>query len=175
MEYHLHRLLVSDGSWAKLEEDWQRQSSEIGEEFDGYATDSIPVLKEIASKEDPESRQRICWAVALYDQTRPLAIAMANLAPIPNFDGPVLRIRQITVCPLMDFGALSEDTYADTLVELMQNLYKLSEGPLNSRHIHMHLRSPTDIAFFRAFGKKLDGSSLFDSVTHKGAWLRISK
>lgn len=175
MEYSLRRLLVSNGTWGKLESDWEQQCSEVNDYQDGYAVDSLPVLKQIAEKEEPESRQRITWAVALYDTSRALAVAMVNLAPIPNYDKPVLRIRQVTVCPLLDFGALSEDTYADTLVQIMWQLYKISEDSLKSGHIHMHLRSPTDVAFFRAFGKNLDGSSVFDSVTHQGAWLRIAK
>lgn len=175
MQYTLRRLKMSDGTWQGLEANWSDQCDEVGDSLENYAVDAMPVLKDCASTEQQPSRQRTTWAVALYDQTRPLVAAMLNAAPIPNYEKPVLRVRQLTVCPLLDFGALSDDTYADTLIELTWGIYKLSENELATGHIHVHLRSPADGAYFQAFGKSIDGKNVFDSVTHKGAWLRIDK
>ncbi|MGQ3100490.1 MAG: hypothetical protein ACT6Q5_08595 [Sphingopyxis solisilvae] len=175
MEYSLRRLLTADGTWQKFCGEWQSQCGEIEEDFDSYAVDAMPVLQNLAETEKQPSNQRHSWAVALYDINRPLVAAMVNVAPIPGFKDPVMRIRQLTVCPLLDFGALSDETYADALIQTTWQLYKLSNDPLSSKHIHMHLRSPADNVFFSAFGKSLDGESVFDSVTHRGAWLRIDK
>jgi hypothetical protein len=176
MHYSLKRVSTSDGTWQALLDSWEQQCQEVtGDCLENYAIDSLPVLQEIAEITEQPSKQRITWAVALYDQTRPLVAAMANLAPLPNYDRPVLRIRQLTVCPFLDFGALSEDTYAETLIELTSGIVSLSQNQLAAGHIHVHLRSPADVAYFQAFGKTIDGENVFDSVTHKGAWLRIDK
>jgi|GEM_PF-1096983 len=175
MNYSVRRISRDDGTWGQLISNWDSQCKEVEEDFANYAVDSMPVLEEAAGTTEQASRIRTTWAIGLYDDTRPLVAALANLAPIPGYKDPVLRIRQLTVCPLLDFGALSDDTYADTLIELTWGIYRLSQNELAAGHIHLHLRSPADVAYFQAFGKNLDGSNVFDSVTHKGAWLRIGK
>lgn len=175
MDYSVRRISCEDGTWDQLISSWEIQCKEVEDDFANYAVDSMPVLAEAAATTEQASRARTTWAIGLYDSTRPLVAALANLAPIPGYKSPVLRIRQLTVCPLLDFGALSDDTYADTLIELTWGIYRLSQNELAAGHIHLHLRSPADVAYFQAFGKNLDGSNVFDSVTHKGAWLRIDK
>lgn len=176
MEYSLKRLRQSDGSWAALTENWTRQCDETGDSFEFYAGDSLPVIEKYAKEEDGGSGLQRSWAVALYDdQSRPLVAALAHWHTAPGVEGHVLKIRQVTVCPLLDFGALSEETYADVLVALTWRVYRLSQDEMEATEIRFHLRSPADFVYFAAFGKNLDGSRVFQSVKHRGAWLHIVK
>src|SRR5690606_13822870 len=91
------------------------------------------------------------------------------------FDGEVLRIREVTDCPLLDYGILDENAYVDTLIAILNGALKLSESDLMAEHIKLHLRSPADAVFFRAFGNTLDSKGVFASTEAHGAWLTISK
>jgi hypothetical protein len=175
MAYKLVRLVHSDGTWDTFCTQWKDQCVSVKEDFDTYANDAMQVLKDVSSKEIVLSKQRHAWVVALYKDNEPLVASMVNVAPIPGYKQPVMRIRQLTVCPLLDYGEIAEDEYAEALIQITWQLYQLSNSTLNSRHIHLHLRSPADVAFFSAFGKSLNGSSVFNSVTTHGAWLHIEK
>ena len=92
-----------------------------------------------------------------------------------GYNGYVLRVREVTVCPLLDYGELDEKSYVDTLIGILNGAIKLSESDLVADHIKLHLRSPTDAVFFRAFGNTLDSKGVFAATEAHGAWLTISK
>lgn len=176
MNYKLRRLQLSDGSWARFKDAWESQSDAIGYTLEDYASGAMPVLASYAVKDVSPSRHRKAWTMALYsDSEKPMLALCVNVAPIPNYKDPVTRVRQITVSPDLDEGIEDDDVYSSVLVATLQQIYALSNTEFSSRHIHMHLRSPADVAFFKAFGSSLNGDDVFESVNHGGAWLRLSK
>lgn len=164
------RLLQSDGSWPKLLEDWSRQCDEVGESIDDFAPDAMSVIRSFT-----DHCERDTWAAGLSDGTHWSAVAMLNRTMLPKTDGYTLRVRQVIVSPLLDFGAWSKEKYAETLVNFVWATVQVSGKVLPADHIKFHLRSPSDADFFRAFGNTLDSKSVFREVSTHGAWLAITK
>ncbi len=164
------RLRVSDGSWQRLEEDWEAQCAQMGDAFCNYATSSLIPIKAAAETDVIDE-----WAIALTNGGRFMALASAIRATQKPYVGKVLRIREVTVCPLLDYGVLPEAEYVDTLIELLNGSVKLSETGLRAKHIKMHLRSPADAVFFRAVGNTLDSKGVFEATETHGAWLSFTK
>lgn len=164
------QLLQKDGSWDAFRADWEAQCREVGEDASEYAVTSIEILHGLAVTESRDS-----WAVGLFEDQRCLAVAMANCANIPGPPGKTLRVRHVIVCPLLDYGVLSESAYADALIELTLGIIQLSESSLRSQRIKFHLRSPGDMDYFRAFGRSLDKTGVFASCVMRGAWLYVDK
>ena len=164
------RLLASDNSWQSLCEDWTSQCNEIGDCFETYAPSSFEVIKRHA---DTESQWE--WALGVQVENRFMAIAYAHRTMQKPFEGHVLRIREVTVSPFLDYGKATELEYSNTLIALLNGAVKLSETSLRAKHIKMHLRSPADSVFFRAFGNTLDSKGVFASTEAHGAWLTIPK
>jgi hypothetical protein len=169
-KYKLQRLSDKDSSWSKFCADWENQCQEIGENFNNYAPATMPLIRALAEKHEKGH-----WACSLHDGTRFLAACVAHLAHIPDYDGPVLRMRLLVPCPLLDYGALSDEAYADTLIGFAWGAIKLSDDHLKAKHVKFHMRSPSDMPYFRAFGKNLRDESVFLSTEMKGAWLYITK
>jgi hypothetical protein len=168
---NLVRLFKSDGSWDNFESDWKDQCENVGDDFCSYASASLGVLSKFAN--DGQSDE---WAVAIFgDDQKILAVACAIRATQKGYVGKVLRIREVTVCPLLDYGKLPESDYIDTLIGLLNEAVKLSESGLRAKHIKIHLRSPADSMFFRAVGKSLDGKGVFAETEAHGAWLSFTK
>ena len=111
---NFQRLLVCDDTWATLEEDWSNQCDKVGEPFCDYATASVGAIRQLA--ENSETDQ---WALALKSTDRILAIAMGIRTRQKGFIGKVLRIREVTACPLLDYGILGEEEYVDTLIGML--------------------------------------------------------
>ena len=164
------RLLESDGSLSKFENDWSTQCDEVEEDFGHYAVGPLTVIRDFAkTKRDKE------WAIAIDDGDRFMASAIAIKTRQKPLNGWTLRIREVTVCPLLDYGNLDENHYIDTLVGILNGALKLSERGLKADHIKLHLRSPTDATFFRVFGNTLDSKGVIAASEAHGAWLTISK
>ncbi len=166
----ISRLLIDDGTWSKFEDDWKGQCEEVEDDFDCYAPAPLSVIRELAAKASDKE-----WAVTISDSGRFMAAACAIKTLQKGFNGAVLRIREVTVCPLLDYGKLDENAYIDTLIGILNGAIKLSESGLVANHIKLHLRSPTDAVFFRAFGNTLDSKGAFAASEAHGAWLTLSK
>jgi hypothetical protein len=168
----IRRLLSTDSSWTQFEKDWSAQCEEVGDDFESYGAAPISMVRKFA-----ESDSETEWAVGLYDKNskKYYASACAILAAQKGYTGKVLRIREVVVCPLLDYGKLPENEYVDTLIHLLNGAVKLSVTQLKARHIKMHLRSPADAVFFRAVGATLDSKGVFAATEAHGAWLSFTK
>ena len=164
------RLLAGDGSLDQFDADWSAQCAQVGEDCDSFGLATTSVIRDFARNTNDKE-----WAVAIFDGERFLAAACAIRTMQKPFSGWVLRIREVTVCPLLDHGNLDENSYVDTLIAILNGAIKLSESDLSADHIKLHLRSPTDSVFFRAFGNTLDSKGIFAATEAHGAWLTISK
>ena len=165
------RLRVSgDNTLEKFEADWAAQCEEVDEDFDSFGRAPLSVIRDFAAAESDKE-----WAVAIYDNGRFMAAACAIRTVQKKFSGWVLRIREVVVCPLLDYGNLDENAYVDTLIAILNGALKLSESDLMADHIKLHLRSPADAVFFRAFGNTLDSKGVFAASEAHGAWLTVSK
>jgi hypothetical protein len=168
----IRRLRSADSSWDNFKADWSTQCQIVGDNFQSYGAAPISMIRECAEK-DSETE----WAIGLYDkkQKQFFAAACAILATQKPYIGKVLRIREVVVCPLLDYGELSETQYGETLIDLLFGAVKLSESELVAKHIKMHLRSPADSRFFAAVGKSLDSKGVFAATEAHGAWLSFTK
>jgi hypothetical protein len=164
------RLSTYDGSWNDFQADWTTQCSEVDEDFASYGISTMSVIRDFAAKGAERE-----WAIAIKDGNRFMAAACALRAAQKGLSGWTLRIREVTVCPLLDYGNLDENSYVDTLIEILNGAVKLSESDLVADHIKLHLRSPADAVFFRAFGHKLGSKGVFAATEAHGAWLTLSK
>ena len=164
------RISETEGTLDQLEQNWQAQCEEIGEDFDSFTPPAMEPLRAFAKAESDKE-----WAIAIAHEGRFMATACAIRTMQKGFAGWVLRIREVTVCPLLDYGNLDENTYVDTLIAILNGALKLSESDLRADHIKLHLRSPADAVFFRAFGNTLDSKGVFAATEAHGAWLTISK
>lgn len=164
------RLLASDGTLDKFEANWASQCEEVDEDCESFGQATMSVIRQFARNASDKE-----WAIAITDGERFLAAACAIRTMQKPFSGWVLRIREVTVCPLLDYGNLDENSYVDTLIAILNGALKLSESHLKADHIKLHLRSPADAVFFRAFGNTLDSKGVFAATEAHGAWLTISK
>ena len=167
---NLVRLSVESGTWDTFIQNWSRQCDEVGEEIEHYASDALIPIRDLAQNEDASR-----WAVALEESGRFTAAFLVHRVNQKGYDKPVLRVRHIVVCPMLDQGFLSADSYGDTLIGLLFESLRLSEEKLPATFIKMHVRSPADLNYFRALGPALDRQGIFDSTELKGAWLTIKK
>jgi len=169
--YSLVQVRSSDGSWQALVGAWTAECLAFDEEFEQYASASIPVLESLAGTDE-----RHAGVFALADETgRYHAALQANSTLLPGYDGRVLRVRHLLASPAYDFGEFSLDEYSNILSKVFARVVRLSEERYPSPHIKMHLRSPADIAFFGLVGDFLGNSGLFTSVEIRGAWLYLTK
>lgn len=164
------RLQASDGSLDRFNSDWAEQCESVSEDCDTFAQAAMAVIRDVADRDSDKE-----WAIAIVDNGRHMAAASAFRTTQKPLAGWTLRIREVTVCPLLDYGNLDEKTYVDTLIAILNGAIKLSESSLKADHIKLHLRSPADAVFFRAFGNTLDSKGVFAATEAHGAWLTISK
>lgn len=173
--YQLVCLNASDGSWEKFLDDWHDQCAEVNETLDDYAPDAMAALKETIESpgNNAISKQAIA---AVFDGKHFVAACYLNwVANLPQGDGPTLRVRQVTVSPLVDYGTIDTDEYGNILVSLVDGIVKLSETTFGANNVKLHLRSPHDMIFFKALGTALDSQKVFASVQMRGAWLYIQR
>ena len=171
LTYQFVRLLSSDGSWGIFEEDWKSQCADYGEDFEQYASASLPVLKEQATNPTP--------GVSVYALEREGSgfdsVVQATAAFIPGYSERVLRVRHMLMSPHFDFGDYGVDDYAKVLVRTFLSAAELAEsGEQSSRHIKFHLRSPAEREFFTAMLVPLGKAERFTDVAIKGAWLHMT-
>jgi hypothetical protein len=170
MNMDIVRIRASDGTLEKFDADWAEQCKQIDDDLESYGIATMPMIRSFAEAEADKE-----WAIAIKDGERFLAAACAIRTMQKPHSGWVLRIREVTVCPLLDYGNLDENSYIDTLIAILNGALKLSESELMANHIKLHLRSPSDAVFFRAFGNTLDSKGIFAATEAHGAWLTISK
>lgn len=165
------RLLDETGTWASFEKDWREQCEALEEDFDGYAEATLSVVREII-----QEQKRKAGVFSLQNNGKHLAMCQLNRAPLPGYDAPVLRVRFITFCPDVDLRDLPQNEYGRMLVSLLAEVITVAktDPEMGTRHIKFHLRSPADVQFFTALGQALDGSSSFETVVTRGAWLYIT-
>ncbi|MCF3974008.1 hypothetical protein [Paracoccus salsus] len=169
-ESELRELSAADGSWDAVEQSWSRECREHGEDLDEYAIGSLPVVKDLA--DTPHQRTR---ALGLFDTGgRCHAICQANVAVIPGYKEPVLRVRHLLLSPAYDFGDLDGGAYAMALTSVFAGVVKAAFTTLPAKHVHFHLRSPADVSFFGAVAKTLASLPTFETVQMRGAWLYLT-
>jgi hypothetical protein len=169
--YAFVRLGTSGTSYELLLDDWRAQASSLGEDFDSYSQIPVAIFEEIMEKDKERTGLFVLKSQEDYG-----AVCMLNHADIPNYDGPVLRVRHILFSPKFDLGDLPVTDYSEALVTILVNVISLaqSDPKLMANHIKFHARSPADMQFFALLGRALDGSGAFASVQHRGTWLYIT-
>lgn len=166
----IQRLLQSDGTLSAFESDWTLQCELANEQIDDYGGATMPLIRQHAQMQSAKE-----WAIALLEDGEHRAAACATQTVQKGYSGVVLRIREVTVCPKIDCGLVSEKTYADTLIGFFAGAVNLSDTHLVADHVKFHLPSPADAMFFRAFGNTLGSKGVFKSVEAHGSWLVITK
>lgn len=171
-------LSIDDGSWDAFCTNWKAQCEEVEEQFDDYAADAFQVIHGIMSGTTvvPEGAGTTVVG-ALWDaETKHFyAVCVLHRALLPAHPGFTLRVRQLIVCPLLDYGLSPVQMYPDVVVGVMVGIVHVSSTVLRANNIHFHLRSPEDMSFFRTFGVTLDETKVFASVQMRGSWLYIEK
>ncbi|KAB2762305.1 hypothetical protein F9K98_10740 [Brucella anthropi] len=166
------RIREDDGSWQALEANWRAQCEKLDEDFDAYAGPTFEVVTPLA-----RAAERRAGLFALKDGLEHLAICQVNSAMLPKYDGPVMRVRFITLSPEFDLTDKNIRDYGDILVSLLYQVVRLAitDENFGSRHIKFHARSPSDINFFSALSHGLRQGDAFHSVQMSGAWLYITR
>lgn len=166
----LVKLSSNGDSWSDLLDDWERQATDLGENFDRdvYPNSLFSPLLNGGDKN--------AGIFALKSGGTFLAACQLNAAYLPNYTEPVLRMRHLTVCPTLDLSDDGGESYGRALVDVFFEVVNLcmEEGDMAAKHIKFHLPSPADRQFFAAVGRALQGKNVFGSVESKGAWLYIS-
>lgn len=178
MDFDIKLLSQDDGSWEAFQADWKKQCDEVGDDFDDYSPDVLELISSIITGGTPGlggSNHTHIGALWDADSKRYYAACVLNRVMLPNTPGYTLRVRHIIVSPLIDYGVSEVQMYPDVVVAIMLGIVHLSSSVLQANNIHMHLRSPEDIAFFRAFGAALGETKAFASVQSRGSWLYVEK
>lgn len=163
------RLLEETGTWAEFEADWRRQCEANNEEFENYAEATFAVLREIIVDQHKDA-----GVYALRTGGKFVAMAQLNRAMLPGYDGYVLRVRHLTICPDIDLGSGTENPYPRVLVDTLFAVVNVARHGMHARHIKFHLRSPADVSFFSALGDGLADGNVFESISTKGMWLHVT-
>ena len=163
-------LCNEDGSWPKLKKQWRAECATYNEDFDNYAVGTFAVLDPLAANGHPKAE------IYAYGQDGSYAaFCQVNHTKIPDYDGPVLRVRMMTLAPKFDFGEFGIKEYTTVLVGLFAGVLELSIRKLPSRYIKFHLRSPADSQFFAALGAHFGKHPAFELVEVRGMWLYVTK
>jgi hypothetical protein len=176
--YDIKILSVEAGTWAAFEADWQEQCAEVKAEYDDYSPDVLGLIRNLVTGNTPQlGGQNTTHVGALWDSDtkRFYAACVLNRTMLPHTPGYTLRVRHLIVSPLLDHGVGPIQMYPDVVIGVMLGIVYLSSGILTANNIHFHLRSPSDMAFFQAFGLALEGRKVFASVQARGSWLYIEK
>jgi hypothetical protein len=177
-EFSFEFLETKDGTWDSFKSDWESQCVEVEEDFSDFMPQALAVLSDIASKKTPSTALSTSAVIGIRHLTtgKFWAVAMLNrVIGLPSVAEPVLRVRHLIVSPLLDYGEAPMQAYPDVLVGAVSGILQISESIMSARLIHIHLRSPEDVLFFRALGGGLAMSPQFDKIEAKGAWLYVEK
>jgi len=178
VNFDIKILSDQDGTWAAFKADWEAQCDEVGDAFDDYSPDVTRLMEGIACGTEPSlggTNQSAVGALWDADTKRYYAACVLNRVMLPGTPGYTLRVRQLIVSPLLDYGVGEVQMYPDVVIGMTLGIVHLSSGVLPANSIHFHLRSPEDMAYFRAFGAALDNRKIFASVQSRGSWLYIEK
>lgn len=167
---NFRKLSTKDGSWDVLKAEWQGQCASYGEDFEAYAQGTFSVLTPLAEGGEPQA-----GVYAFMEGEKHTAIFQANCTPLPGYNGPVLRVRFMTLAPQYDFGDFGVDRYSDVLAGVFGAALMLSFDDMKSQHLKFHLQSPADRQFFAMLEGPLGRMSYFETVQIRGAWLYITK
>jgi len=177
-DFDIKLLSTADGSWDAFQADWKLQCDEVGEIYEDYAPDALATIAGVVDGSTPSLGGTNTTRVgALWDAEtkRFYAACILNRAMLPKTPGYTLRVRQLIVSPLLDYGVGSVQMYPDVVIGVMLGIVHLSSSVLSANNIHFHLRSPEDMTFFRAFGVALGDNKVFASVQTRGSWLYVEK
>lgn len=171
--YSFVRLSAAGPTYEQLLASWKAECDGFGEDFDTYTAIPIGIFSEIMEKDAANTGLFVAQA----SDGSFGAVCMVNHALIPNYVGPVLRVRHILLSPAFDFGTAELSEYGEVLIAILNGVISCSEtdAKLSANHIKFHARSPADMQFFAAVGKALGTSKAFASVQVRGAWLYITK
>lgn len=166
------RIGTEGHEWESLSDDWKAQTEAMGEEFDeGYQLQPDLFLPLIGRND------KKAGLYAVRGDNHYESICQINVAGIPGYSKPVMRVRHVTFAPRIDLADdESVELYSSALVETFYAVVQLSDGdgPMKAGHIHFHLPSPADRQFFTFMGQKFKDRELFADVASKGAWLYIT-
>lgn len=175
--FETHILAVADGSWDRFEQDWRNQCQKGDSEFDEYAPTSLRLFKGVVDGTGASlGPLNTSVIAALWDNDTEhyYLAALLNRAGLPGWDGRVLRVREMTVSPLIDCDMAAVAMYPDVIIGILNGVFHLAGTSLGADHIHMNLRSPADKAFFAAFGTAFGASGVATKVETKGSWLYVT-
>jgi hypothetical protein len=169
-EFSFIRISQDDGTWAELEASWRSSCEALGEDFEQYAAHTFEILSDLVEGQSPKA-----WVYALRESENSFPVlCQVNRTPLPNFDGPVIRVRFVTVSPEFDLTEKPIKEYGKILIGLLLGVLDLAHASQTAaRHIKLHLASPADQQFFQALGVGLRESDQFHTVQTHGAWLYI--
>lgn len=171
MQQDFKILSVADGSWQSFRQAWADLCQQYDEEIDNFAPATMAELEKLAA----EGHFR-AGVYALPNGEGFDAVCQLNCVPLPGYDGPVLRVRFMTISPEFDLGDRTIIDYGRVLVALLFATIRVSDtGSMKARHVKLHLRSPADVQFFAAIGSGLADAGVFETVETHGSWLHISK
>ena len=176
--FDIKLLSATDGSWEAFKEDWQNQCDEVGEDLDEYSPEILKLIEGTVLGTEPalggtnETRVGALWDS---DRKHFYAVCILNRTMLPRTPGYTLRVRHLIVSPLLDYGLGDVQMYPDVVIGITLGIVKLSSTVLPANSIRFHLRSPEDVAYFRAFGAALGERKVFASVKAHGAWLYIER
>jgi hypothetical protein len=92
-----------DGSWDALKADWAAQCKQFEEDLASYAPGTMAELEGLALGE----AQARAGVFGLKLDGKYAAICQLNVTPLPGYEGPVLRLRFMTLSmPLFWLGFL---------------------------------------------------------------------
>jgi len=172
MQHSIFELNCDDGSWDAFVADWTAQCEKYDEDFAEYATGTFSVVKDLVKVPEPKA-----GVFAIHDGKLHNAVCQINTTPLPGYDGPVMRVRHLALCPELDYGDHSIDVYADALMLGFAGIMALSDRheKVAAKHVKLHLRSPADRQFFSALSSGLSELDEFSAVRLAGSWLYVSK
>jgi hypothetical protein len=127
-------------------------------------------LRDFATSENKNE-----WAYGIAHDGEFVAVALMRLVYQKPFSGQVLRVREFTVSPALDWGDVDETIYGEALKSLFLAAINVSESELRAQHIKMHLPSPYDAKFYSEIADTLDSKVIFEAVNTHGSWLIMSK
>lgn len=173
MPYDFIRLGSEGSSYPALLDSWRSETEALGEDFESYSAIPVSVFGQVLAQDSTNTGLYVARASdGSYG-----AVCMVNHASIPNYDGPVVRVRHIMLSPRFDLGDVPIDEYVEVLFAILNGVIERSntDDNLLANHIKFHARSPADMSYFTALGRALDGARMFASVQMKGTWLYITK
>lgn len=152
-------------------ESWDVECQRNAEDIETYLEAEIEILKPLADEQTDKAA-----AFALKNGDRYEALCQINTKTLPGYNGPVLRVRHLTLAPSMDLEEVSLENYSDVLVNLFYKTLEIaqSDDKLKAEHIKFHLPSPSDKQFFAVLRSHLQKESKIQDVRMAGTWLYLT-